>query len=345
MSKYGWKMITEGLFRRGKDLICLYVDDLLVISDNPGGVVQEIKQEVKIEKMEIVEEGKAYKYLGFEFMASGGRIEISVRNYLNNTTMLADKRRPISIDMLSRLENDDGGPICTKTFEAVRSMIGELGWVAQHNHHCAFLFSFIASHIAKAGNQAAEIMKRTAARMITFPNDWIEPVSKPEIRIYADASLKLKTARGRGGWLLQVVDEGSPINVENNVLLWKSFTLGRLHGSTASAELSSLLKGIQGVSGPVRWLQELLGPMKVRILGDSVAALTQAHKGRAGAGGPVEVEAMLVNQELIFRKWDIEYVPTKDNLADCLTKLKVHKETETSLPNAGPSERGGEMLD
>lgn len=317
----GFDMITEGLFRKDSELVIVYVDDLLVISTEPVKLLEVIRQHVKIDSHQLVRMGEKYKYLGFELARDERGVEISIKGYLQSKNILPEHLHPLTKGDIKQIETTETVPMNAAQLSKAREIVGVMGWAAQHNHQAAFLFSFMASASLRLGEKAEHYLLRATKRMMTLEDETITPLTSPEIRIYADASLQYTKGKGRGGWILQLTNKDHPIGGKGNVLAWKSFPLSRLHGSTASAELTSLLKAVQDTSRLVSWIREIWGEMEVVIYGDSVPCLTQAHEGRATGGGPSDVEARLVAQEIGFRKWNVRYVRTTENLADHLTKM------------------------
>lgn len=314
MIKKGYKLLHEGLFKKGDKYILFYVDDILAIGIDP---YEELKDICKIEKSVILSTETGIKYLGANLILKDGKhIITSLKEYILSQQPECGKIKPFNasdIKAYDHLDNQDQDP-------NIRSILGAIGWCAQYNHRSAFTFSWACRNVNKMVDPQ-QTMKAIWSRIYHLEDECFTSIAHPEVRIHVDASYSRNTKRAHGGWLLQLADAEWSVARRENIILWRSWPLTRMFNSTTSAELSALLIAIYGVSMPVTLIRLIWGDIPVVLLGDSASAIAQVKKGHATNGGVEEIEAALAKQEITLRKWNVKYINTKENLADLLTKL------------------------
>lgn len=155
------------------------------------------------------------------------------------------------------------------------------------------------------------------------PDMLYSAVNNPCLRVWVDASFARLAFQGRIGILVQIVNENSPLSNYDNIVNWASKADERLHKSTGSAELAALITGLEYAH---KWIEDydFYFPVSVpvQVLTDAQVALRWYEKPFDAKPG--NREAALFTRQMAddIGKVKVSYVPTKEQLADILTKYK-----------------------
>lgn len=320
-----WTQIGPGLFKKDQDIILFYVDDLIIVSSNPTIAFNFLKEHLTIEELNMVEDESNFKFIGSTFEMKNGTVQITCKEYIEKEGSFILNGRPLSANDINIMTSSDHQPVGTANLTEIRKRLGTLGWASLHNHRLAFAFSILASRVVRLGENALTMIDKAARFFLRADPDVLTKVSRPEVRLFVDASFKLQSARARVGWVIQLADNSWGINRQENILAWKSSESTRMHGSTTSAEIHGMRKGIHGAARVVRALKHMFPEAGINVYGDCVPALIKASAETYEPSGAQEAEARLINQELAYRKWKTNYVHTKLNIADRMTKLVVER--------------------
>ena len=313
MSKY-----DPGFFYYIKDgkiigLLVCFVDDLLW-----GGTV-DFKQDVidKLSKTFIIgsQFTKAFRYLGIDIQQNNNKsVTISQSNYAHSI-------KPIHLSKEQLTDKDL--PITKDNLTAVRSLIGQLNWLACISRpDISFDVCTISTRIKNMKIKDIIELNKVVKRVQIEKNQIAFPTldtSSMKLIVYTDASFNnLPNGGGQGGHIIFLADRN------NNCcpLVWNSSRVKRVVRSTLAAETLALNEGCETAIYISRILQEIIRINSIPIFAitDNKLLHEVANSLTATTDRLLRVEIAAIREMCERKQTVLKWVEGKDQLSDSLTK-------------------------
>ena len=203
----------------------------------------------------------------------------------------------------------------------LRTLIGQLSWVGtQTRSDILFECSELASSLKDAKvEQANKFLKRLLQSDSHVVVSKLQDMKTWHFVKYHDASFaNLDDGRSQGAYVIFLTDETNDLVVP---IAWQSKRIKRVVKSTLAAETLSLVEGAEASFWMKSVLNELTGntDFDIECCSDSQFLCNAVRTSTAIADKRLRVailREMLLNGEL--RK--VVWVPTTEQLADCMTK-------------------------
>jgi len=336
---YKQSTVDQCMYLKEDSIILVYVDDMLILSKE-ANLYEKLLEELKVRKFEVSDEGNLEEYLGVEFRrVEGNKISMSQPQVIQSILLdlgyiegTKTKSTPaISSELLHK---DPDGKVGTKEWN-YRSVCGKLNYLeASSRPDLAFAVHQVSrfmespreSHIA-AVNRIGRYLAGTKERGLIFnpeeigfevwtDADWIGSWKAP------DNDYNATTAKSRSGAIIMFA--GCPI-------IWSSKLQSEIALSSTEAEyiaLSSVMKEVIPLLDICEELKEsrlleltLTPTVKCTVFEDNVGAIEIAKVPK------MRPRTKYTNAKYHhFRRWValgkvvLQYVPSKEQLADVLTK-------------------------
>lgn len=315
----GWSRLSPGLFYSQEAILASYVDDILVMAKDPLPLLQQLNDQLELDAPTLLDEGDT-KYVGSLLSCRSTSTLVSCHHYVAEIPVFPEVTSLPRRDDFKMLE-PKSEPI-SECVDQARSLVGKLGWLANCHHGYAFRFSFLSQLSHKCDETILKLIKKTCNEIVSNPLPPLSfvPVTRPEIRLFVDASFGSFVSRI--GWILFLSDVDFPINSTHNPILWKSSKDARRHKSTASAELSAIVDCIHGSYGVVRLIQKLFPKTVLKVFTDSHTAYLQVTNVNHRKDPLCEAACEFAEQLLKDLSGSLCWVESKNQIADHLTKWK-----------------------
>eukprot|EP00919_Chromeraceae_sp_WS-2016_P075552 GHVR01178719.1.p1 GENE.GHVR01178719.1~~GHVR01178719.1.p1 ORF type:complete len:449 (+),score=51.59 GHVR01178719.1:645-1991(+) len=233
-----------------------------------------------------LEEGKTAKFLGMEQKRIGAELEISQEAYLNSLNvadLISGRKRVVNSEDLAPPKE---GEIDKSLQSKYAALNGVLGWAIKtrpdqrvyHDTLSCFITTPSARHL-QALALVLQTLKQTPStlKLQGLPGD-------VKLVLFTDASYERDTFEGRLGWKVFLVDVDWRVyngSLTTNLVLWGTKRDKTKHGSSTSAELLALDKGIRSLWGVKRLVTQLWGQcIGVEIYIDCNPLCHQLQSGR-----------------------------------------------------------------
>ena len=322
------KVHSDGaLFTYVKDgklqgLVASHVDDLIMTGNETfqTEILQKLNETFKFSKIE----EKSFKYCGCNIVSQDdGSIELDQNDYID------------SLQLMEHLEGEDDKELTDKQKKDVRGKIGELLWITLMTRpdlsvDVNLLSSEVSNGTVKTAKTVNKVLKKAKNVRNSLRFAKLGDLSKLSVKAYADASYGNQDNKTRS-------TEGRVILIENkenglvNVVSWKTKKIARVCRSVKGAETRALEEAVDDAVNTARLIKEiytgkvnLKNPEQIPVeaFTDSKSLWENIHNTRqcdekllrnsiAGIKELVELQ-MLKN---------VHWVPTGEQLADCMTKL------------------------
>ena len=302
-------------------LIVSHVDDWFVAGDEvfEKDVIAKLNKKFKFSKIQ----KDSFNYLGCKIeMKSDGGIELDQNEYTD------------ALERIGNVEGEDDNELSEKEKKVLRGKIGELLWLSLMTRpDLSFEVNLLSAEVSKATLKTARAIEKLIKKAKNSKNTLrfvkLGDVSKLNIKVYADASFNNRDDKTRS-------TEGRIILLENpeeglvNVVNWKTKKIPRVCRSVKGAETRALEDAVDDAINIARLVKEvydgevvLKDPKQIPVIAmtDSKSLWESVHNTRQCD------EKLLRNsiagiKELMDLKMikSIDWVETKMQLADCLTK-------------------------
>ena len=297
------------------------VDDLLMIGNDvfEKEVTEKLQEEFKFSKIE----DKEFTYCGCKIAKNeDGSIVLDQNKYIEELVQLA------------RVDGDEDRPLTQFEKKEARGKIGALLWISLITRpDLSFDVNILSSEVAKGTVKTVKEINRVISNA-KLKSDKLRFVrlgdlANLEVKVYADASFSnqdgaTKSTAGRV-ILLKSKDE----NVAN-IISWKTKKISRVCRSVKTAETRALDDAIDDGVHVARIIKEIYSgkvdlkkPSQIPVVAftDSKGLWESVHNSR-------QCEEKLLRNTIASLKEllqdgmvrSIEWVPTKQQLADCMTK-------------------------
>ena len=295
-------------------IMCTHVDDFCY-----GGNNTFLKNNMKVmeKKLKVGEkQSKFFKYIGVNISQQSEYIELDQEEYV----------RKIRIPEEDRFRGDR--EMSKMELTEYRSLVGKLNWVAQHTRP---ELAYMVSDLSKAfqGGSMKEMRKllKVARKMKEVEGrvklDRIN-LGEESWEVYADASFgNVEGVDSQIGYIVSLVDQQG----KRCPIIWKSNKAKRVAKSTIEAEALSLGEAAEAGIYLNKIFKEVTGTKNVPIIIKTDSkTLESSMKTTTGVKSKrlrIEMAAM---KEMLEKGEinGIDWVNTKEQVADILTKSKVN---------------------
>ena len=268
------------------------------------------------ENFEISQEDETcFDYVGLEIEQEKNMISFHQDKYINELTTIKFDSKPQKHEPLSK----------EKTKE-LRSLVGQLAWASNQTRPdisfdvCQLSVSInnaTYEDVARANKCVKKLKNDQVA--IKFPS--LGEIKDCQLKVYADASFKnLPGGGSQGGYIVFIQNtEGiySP-------LAWQSRKLKRVVKSTLAAETLALMAGVECAFLCRTTIKELVGikeGLPILAKTDSRSLVDSARSSKTLEDDRLKVDICVLRDYLRLGELEqIDWVDTKDQLADSLTK-------------------------
>ena len=305
-------------------MLCVYVDDFLVMA--PEGPVRAALVQGLTALWEFGSERQlatetSLTFLGVDwFKRANGDIYLTQERF---TKELLDKYgmskcNPLNAISMDKVPDQEDKPTAEELTE-LQSYAGAFNWLATRTRpDLAYYTSLLASCSSKQASWSKQLAHKVFRYLAGSADKGLTMTAtgdEDELVVYSDAGFAGADTKSQNG--LVIMWGGS-------IITWRSSRAALSALSTAEAELGAAALGWQVTEG-VRYLLNTLGvhPNVVEIMIDNRAALTAASFGATWRTRYYAVRAKRLLEESQMGRVRITHCPTKEMVADALTKLAV----------------------
>ncbi|GMI70512.1 hypothetical protein HRI_000720500 [Hibiscus trionum] len=314
-------------------ILIVYVDDIILTGDD-SIEIERLKEFLSLE-FQLKDLGNLRYFLGMEVARSKAGISISQRKYvldlLSEVGLLGSKPAETPMEPNLKLGTDkDGEEVDRGRYQR---LVGKLIYLSHTRPDIAFGVSVISQFMhaprekhLEAAYRILRYLKGTPGKGLHFKKD----VNR-SIEVYTDAD-----------WAGAVNDRRSTSGycsyVWGNLVTWRSKKQSVVARSSAEAEYRALSHGIcEGM-----WLQRLMGELKlsytkpITLYCDNQAAVSIAHNPvHHDRTKHVEIDRHFITEKINKGEVCVSYLPTRQQVADVLTKSLSRKMFEEIMGKLG----------
>lgn len=315
-------------------IVALYVDDLIILSKSVGQI--EALKTALSETFEMKDLGEARFLLGISINRDReqGTITINQHHYIHDLLREEDltdnSGAAVPADgykNLGPLEDDDP----STGIVHYQRLIGKLNWLVRGTRaDIAYTVQKLSQHAHKPGikhlagaQQVLRYLKETATLGIQYKGDLA-------ITGYSDADFAADSSRKSVMGFIFIAGKG-PVT-------WSSKIQRSVTTSTTEAEYHALAYAAKEAV----WLQNLLGQLKVQgnkstlLYGDNNGSIALVQNPLFHAKTKhIDVSVHYTRELYKQGKIKLEYIPTSQMLADCLTKPLKKAQHQRALEGIG----------
>ncbi|OXB40707.1 hypothetical protein B1J91_Tkp57 [Nakaseomyces glabratus] len=316
-SEYGlyYKQTSDGLI-----LVALYVDDLLLAAPTPK--LMNITKSQLSKAYSMKDLGPVSKFLGMNVSQSqNGNIFLSLEDYIVKAASISEvpthKRVHTPLSSSTDYFNDKSPLLDSPT--AYQSLVGQLLFVANTGRPDIAYPISVLSRFLKAPRQvhliaAQRIMQylyTTRKHGLSYKSD--RPLN---LAIYSDASYGSATdlPMSTGGYITFLAD---------GMVSWKSNKIKSVCQSSTEAEYVAASDALREMAWISNLCDEIKKPLKDKVLYvDNQPAIRIAENPVLHDKiKHIQVKYHYIRQQVAEKNVRIQYVPTKSQLADIMTKI------------------------
>ena len=295
-------------------IIIIFVDDL--IHAGTTYFTTTIITQLKTTFLFGSEQQGIFKYIGINLTQINYEIFINQNQYSKNICEIeitADRQRNHKFDKLTNNE-----------LKQFRSIIGQLNWLSGISRPDISFQTCYASGIGKNAsvkdiNYINKVVKQVKNNLYSIKIPSLD-LTCLKLVTYTDASFKnLPNGGSQGGYTVFLCDENSSIPIS-----WRSRRLKRIVRSTLAAETLALCEGCDASFFVSNMLTEVLGiknKIESHVLTDNKSLFNAANTSNEIDDLKLKVELSEIRQQVDNKDIILHWIETKDNLADCLTKI------------------------
>ena len=293
-------------------VLAIHVDDFLWAgTDEFSNIIQKIRNTFEISK----EDSTSFQYIGLELAQTDNVIVLSQRRYCQTIEEVAVDKR----DKSSPLKEDEKS--------VMRAKLGQLLWVARQSRpDISFELSDIAGRIQKSTINDLKRINKTVKRVkldeieLKFQN-----LGKHlELIVFTDASFgNLHDGGSQGGHFIFARGDDGKVNP----IAWQSRKLRRVTKSTLASETLALSDGVDSAFSIAMLFGEMLYndssktiPITCYVDNADLVEALKSQKSVTDKRLRIEIASM---KQMLDRKElkAVQWVGSKDQIANCLTKL------------------------
>ncbi|RVX21666.1 Retrovirus-related Pol polyprotein from transposon TNT 1-94 [Vitis vinifera] len=305
---HAWKMA----------ILIVYVDDI-ILSGNDMEELQKLKKYLS-EEFEVKDLGNLKYFLGMEVARSRKGIVVSQRKYilnlLNETSMLGCKPIDTPMDSQKKLGIEkESTPIDRGRYQR---LVGRLIYLSHTRPDIGFAVSAVSQFMHNPTEEHMEAVYRIFRYLKMTPGKglFFRKAENRDIEVYSDAD-----------WAGNIIDRRSTSGycsfVWGNLVTWKSKKQSVVARNSAEAEYRALAQGIcEGI-----WIKRVLNELgqtsssPILMMCDNQTAISIAknpvHHDRTKHA---EIDRHFITEKVTSETVKLNYVPTKHQTADILTK-------------------------
>ena len=291
-----------------------HVDDFLWSGTNEFNelVIQPLCQKFKVGN----QSETSFKYVGINIAQRDDGIILDQLDYIQNI-------EPISLTRDRHLQKED--PCTNKEATMYRQLVGKLNWIANQSRPDIFFDVCQLSSLMKTpevGNlmKANKILSKVKETPLCTKFPDLGNLEKLKIICYSDASLgNLSSGKSVGGHVIFLLGENGSVCPVS----WKTRVLRRVVRSTISAETSAMIDALDNAYFLSRMVSEILQVRSVPIMAytDNESMCRNVHSTTMAEERRLRIDLAIIKQMLHNKELsDLQWIPSKDQLADCLTK-------------------------
>lgn len=293
-------------------IIGIHVDDFFFAGSNLfySSVIKKLHEAFAISK----EEELHFNFLGLQLHQLNDCITLDQKLYVQ-------EMEPVPYESSQNKDTALSG----STFQALRSLIGQLSWVATHSRpDIAFEVCQLSVNLKQAtlcdvkrANKCLKTLKGDDVAL-TFPK--LGDVQNCSLISYSDASFANLTGCASQGGSIVFISNASGIAAP---LSWHSRKLKRVVKSTTSAETLALLDGIEDCLLIRKIVGELTNGLVLSVIAnvDSKNLRDSVYSSKTVEDKRLKIDLCTVRDYLRLKELsEVRLVDTKNQLADTLTK-------------------------
>ena len=274
-----------------------------------------------------------FKYVGLQITHDGSSICVSQNQYHDDIEQL-------------NLNVPSGALLNDKQKRDFKSLAGQLNWISSHSRPDLSFDVCVANvSIKNATKREVDSVNKTVRKMkcqeakLVFPE--IGDITESRWICYTDAAFaNLPGKASQGGYVIFL----QGVNGKYSPIAWKSKKIKRVVKSTMAAETLALVEGAEHAFGLKCFLKEITGceitlskdkkttlrdeekfPITIRTDNDSLEQSVNSTNSLEDKR--LELDIAIVREMLDKKELDkVEWVPTDQQLADCLTKRGASSE-------------------
>ena len=261
------------------------------------------------------EEQISMRYLGLSLSGKSGKCKLDLGHYVRNL-------EEIPLDPGRRVDET----VNSKELNLLRVVSGKLNWLsAQGRPDLSFSSCQTACTIKCASvrdlKQANKIVRRAKGMEYNLTFHSLGDPSTWEIVCYSDASWgNLPDGGSQGGFLLFLTGEDGIANL----ITWQSHRLKRVARSTIAAETLSLVDACEAsilIANQLREMLDCKDALPITLVTDNESLANAVRSTTSVEEKRLRIDISALREMLNRREISqIKWVPTEDQLADCLTK-------------------------
>ncbi|RVW62010.1 Retrovirus-related Pol polyprotein from transposon RE1 [Vitis vinifera] len=296
----------------------VYVDDI-ILSGNDMGELQNLKKYLS-EEFEVKDLGNLKYFLGMEVARSRKGIVVSQRKYildlLKETGMLGCKPIDTPMDSQKKLGIEkESTPVDRGRYQR---LVGRLIYLSHTRPDIGFAVSAVSQFMHSPTEEHMEAVYRILRYLKMTPGKglFFRKTENRDTEVYSDAD-----------WAGNIIDRRSTSGycsfVWGNLVTWRSKKQSVVARSSAEAEYRALAQGICERDLDKRVLSELgqTSSSPILMMCDNQAAISIAknpvHHDRTKH---VEIDRHFITEKVTSETVKLNYIPTKHQTADILTK-------------------------
>ena len=297
-------------------IIVVHVDDFIY----GGNKLFHLNVVSQLKNIFIVgsESTAAMKYVGIDIAEKPDAITISTAPYLESLK---------EIDT-SVYGSDRSRELQVKT--PLRKVSGQLMWITSQNRiELSYENCMVANSISKGtvqdifnANKAIRKAKGASSPLF-YPRGF--DMKSATIVAYGDASYGNLPGHGsQGGYLVFLVDNTG----KYCPLTWQSKRLQRVVGSTLAAECLAIIKTAEAAIHVKALLKEILPNISpaIHVFSDNKSLVSNAHSSTSIDDRHLQISMAILRDLLQQDIHELRWIPSKNNLADPLTKSSASYE-------------------
>ncbi|RVW26161.1 Retrovirus-related Pol polyprotein from transposon TNT 1-94 [Vitis vinifera] len=298
-------------------ILIVYVDDI-ILSGNDMGELQNLKKYLS-EEFEVKDLGNLKYFLGMEVARSRKGIVVSQRKYildlLKETGMLGCKPIDTPMDSQKKLGIEkESTPVDRGRYQR---LVGRLIYLSHTRPDIGFAVSAVSQFMHSPTEEHMEAVYRILRYLKMTPGKglFFRKTENRDTEVYSDAD-----------WAGNIIDRRSTSGycsfVWGNLVTWRSKKQSVVARSSAEAEYRALAQGIcEGI-----WIKRVLSELgqtsssPILMMCDQAAISIAKNPVHHDRTKHVEIDRHFITEKVTSETVKLNYVPTKHQTADILTK-------------------------
>lgn len=304
----GAKKISVGVFKLVEAIIFVYVDDILIVAEEPEEAITLVKTKMKLGKVVV---DQPTKYLGFDIDLGTPSLRVSLESF---AAKLPDQQtRGVLTNKC--VECNLESPADESLKEEALQLNGLVAWAARVNPRLAFLHAHMASRVTthpcmKMIHSLRKIVRDIKAK----PPHIIFGKEACELKLYCDGSYVGRHLTGRIGVLLCAEFASGHVTP----LAWKSSVVRKKIISAFAAEAHAMVEALRLLKSHFKVLKALFPTNGVEIRVDSQALVNAIQSGNRKEAFSTDL-LDFIEEELKETGVKLKWVERKWQRADELT--------------------------